>query len=88
MDDVDAIRLRHGCDRLERGTVCKDLGHSPLPFCTDEHIYCSTVVLVGGVAYIVDNGVRRMNEVTLRHARLVLGWATVFRWVGLYHLGM
>ena len=30
--------------------------------------------------------VRRMNEVTLRRARLVLGWVTVFGQV--YHLGM
>jgi len=30
--------------------------------------------------------VRRMNEVALRWARLVLGWVTVFGWV--YHLGM
>jgi len=25
--------------------------------------------------------IRRMNEVTLRRARLVLGWVTVFGWV-------
>jgi len=30
--------------------------------------------------------VRRMNEVALRWARLVLGWVTVFSQV--YHLGM
>ena len=30
--------------------------------------------------------VRRMNEVTLRRARLVLGWVTVFGRV--YHHGM
>ena len=33
-------------------------------------------------------GVRRMNEVNPRRARLVLGWLTVFGRVGLYHLGM
>ena len=32
------------------------------------------------------DGVRRINEVTLRRARLVLGWVTVFRRA--YHLGM
>ena len=32
------------------------------------------------------SGVRRMNEVTARMARLVLGWVTVFG--RLYHLGM
>ena len=31
-------------------------------------------------------GVRRMNEVNARRARLVLGWVTVFGRV--YHLGM
>jgi len=36
-----------------------------------------------GVVAIV---VRRMNEVTLRRARLVLGWVTVFGRV--YHHGM
>jgi len=32
------------------------------------------------------NGVRRINEVTLRRTRLVLGWATVFGREN--HLGM
>ena len=35
---------------------------------------------------VVVSGVRRMNEVNARRARLVLGWVTVFGWV--YHLGM
>jgi len=35
---------------------------------------------------IVVTGVRRMNAVNPRRARLVLGWATVFGRV--YHLGM
>ena len=35
---------------------------------------------------IVVSGVRRMNEVNLCRARLVLGWVTVFGRV--YHLGM
>ena len=34
----------------------------------------------------VVSGVRRMNEVNARRARLVLGWVTVFGRV--YHLGM
>ena len=33
-------------------------------------------------------GVRRMNEVNARGARLVPGWVTVFGRVGLYQLGM
>jgi len=35
---------------------------------------------------VVVSGVRRMNEVSARRARLVLGWVTVFGRV--YHLGM
>jgi len=35
---------------------------------------------------VVVSGVRRMNEVNARRARLVPGWVTVFRRV--YHLGM
>ena len=34
----------------------------------------------------VVSGVRRMNEVNARRARLVLGWVTVFGRV--YHIGM
>jgi len=35
---------------------------------------------------IVASVVQRMIQVTVRRARLVLGWVTVFGWV--YHLGM
>jgi len=35
---------------------------------------------------VVVSGVRRMNEVDARRARLVPGWVTVFGRV--YHLGM
>jgi len=35
---------------------------------------------------VVVSGVRRMNKVNARRARLVLGWVTVFGRV--YHLGM
>jgi len=35
---------------------------------------------------VVVSVVRRMNEVTLRRARLVLGWVTVF--VRVYHHGV
>ena len=38
------------------------------------------------VAVVVVSGVRRMNEVNPRRARLVPGWVTVFGWA--YHLGM
>ena len=43
---------------------------------------CSILVLRG----VVVSGVRRMNEVNARRARLVLGWVIVFG--RLYHLGM
>ena len=41
---------------------------------------------VGGVHGAVVSGVRRMNEVNARRARLVLGWVTVFGRV--YRLGV
>ena len=47
------------------------------------HFYVSNTNWRRGV---VLSGVRRMNEVTLRRARLVLGWVTVFGRV--YHFGM
>ena len=37
---------------------------------------------------VVVSGVRRMNEVNPRRARLVLGWVTVFGGWGVYHLGV
>jgi len=48
-------------------------------------------LIVGHTTYgwrrgVVVSGVRRMNEVNARRARLVPGWVTVFGWV--YHLGM
>ena len=42
------------------------------------------ICMVGGG--VVVSGVRRMNEVNARRARLLLGWVTVFGRV--YHLGM
>jgi len=56
----------------------------PLPLC----YRCTLSISVftfwrGGV---VVSGVRRMNEVNARRARLVPGWVTVFGRV--YHLGM
>ena len=44
------------------------------------------VVVVGWRRGVVVSGVRRMNEVNPRRARLVLGWVTVFGRVR--HLGM
>jgi len=50
--------------------------------CVKSHYYAASQYYVGGVVVSV---VRRMNEVTLRRTRLVLGWVTVFGWV--YHHG-
>ena len=38
------------------------------------------------IPHLMDSGVRRMNEVNARRARLVPGWVTVFGRV--WHLGM
>jgi len=38
------------------------------------------------VAWLSGNALVSINEVTLRRARLVLGWVTVCEWVN--HLGM
>jgi len=50
----------------------------------------STILLVHSALHrrrgVVVSGVRRMNEVNVRRARLVPGWVTVFGRV--YHLGM
>jgi len=48
-------------------------------------------ISIGGYGYgwrrgVVVSGVRRMNEVNARRARLQLGWVTVFGRV--YHLGL
>jgi len=65
-----------------RGTTVVQL----IPSNTSGHDYaalCGRPSLWRGV---VVSGVRRMNEVNPRRARLVLGWVTVFGRV--YHLGM
>jgi len=38
------------------------------------------------MVYSSSNVVGQINEVTVRQARLVLGWVTINRWVN--HLGM
>jgi len=42
--------------------------------------------MVGGVAQLSGNALVSINEVTLRHARLVLGWVTMCERVN--HFGM
>ena len=49
-------------------------------------LYICYVKTAGWRHGVVVSGIRRMNEVNPRRARLVLGWVTVFGWV--YHLGM
>jgi len=44
------------------------------------------IIIIGWRRGVVVSGVRRMNEVNARRARLVPGWVTIFRRV--YHLGM
>ena len=44
------------------------------------------ITLLGWRRGVVVSGVRRMNKVNARRARLVPGWVTVFGRV--YHLGM
>ena len=50
------------------------------------HTHTHTLVLHGWRRGVVVSGVRRMNEVNARRARLVPEWVTVFGRV--YHLGM
>jgi len=54
---------------------------------TEAVLLCTlhTVAAVGWRHGVVVSGVRRMNEVNARRARLVPGWVTVFGRV--YHLG-
>jgi len=47
---------------------------------------CTAHIHIGWRRGVVVSGVRRMNEVNARRARLVPGWVTVFERV--YHLGM
>ena len=60
------------------------LRRTQLPAVRPAHVVASLAVLRRRGAVV--SGVRRMNEVNARRARLVLGWVTVFGRV--YHLGM
>ena len=59
---------------------------------TSRHSILQTLQLIAAVhgwrRGVVVCGVRRMNEVNARRARLVPGWVTVFGRVYHYHLGM
>ena len=56
---------------------------SPSQFCDDSTRHAR---YAGRRRGVVVSGVRRMNEVNARRARIVPGWVTVFGRV--YHLGM
>ena len=61
----------------------------PLPasvVATADPCYDHEVTIIGWRRGVVVSGVRRMNEVNARRARLVPGWVTVFGRV--YHLGV
>ena len=61
--------------------------HPPPAICPGDDWYSSRYLLAAGWRRgVVVSGVRRMNEVNARRARLVLGWVTVFGRV--YHLGV
>jgi len=49
-------------------------------------MYVFTMYVFGWRRGVMVSGVRRMNEVNARRARLLPGWVTVFGRV--YHLGM
>jgi len=65
-------------DSLQWPSCMRQRAYS-LPFAADH-------VSLGWRRGVAVSGVRRMNEVNSRRARLVLGWVTVFGRV--YHLGM
>jgi len=65
-------------------------GAEPLQF--SAHVYCGQTATwikmpLGWWRGVVVSVVRRMNDVTLPRARLVLGWVTVFGRVQAYHHG-
>ena len=53
---------------------------------TNMGVYVTTNSRLTRIMVLMVGGVRRVNEVNARRARLVLGWVTVFGRV--YHLGM
>ena len=62
-----------------------------MTFTDTARIVCGAVLFRSSIrswrrGVVVVTGVRHMNEVNARRARLVLGWVTVFGRV--YHIGM
>ena len=69
--------------------VCRSLGSQKTRLLTTSSVVlCDRVThsITGWRRGVVVSGVRRMNEVNARRARLVPGWVTVFGRV--YHIGM
>jgi len=82
---LTASRRRHQRTRRGLTSVSPPVLHTPHgAVCWRMDVYI--LGLHGWRRDVVASVVRRMNEVTLRRARLVLGWVTVFGRV--YHHGM
>jgi len=91
---------RHLYDYAQQSTRRQSIERLPRPSCgtvsivlppTNRYTHrANSLVLCRRSSYwrrgVVVSGVRRMNEVNARRARLVSGWVTIFGWV--YHLGM
>ena len=60
--------------------------YDAMPLSAQSQMHTELSINLGWRRGVVVSGVRRMNEVNARRARLVPGWATVFGRV--YHLGM
>jgi len=90
---VDSRGTRLNTNLFLLHTVCLTLllcpmfvySHVTLPFGLSRSIFLVSLLTYRRRGVVV-SGVRRMNEVNARRARLVPGWVTVFRLV--YHLGM
>jgi len=67
---------------MNRVNSRNDFGHDDNTI----NIVVVIIIIIGWRRGVVVSGVRRMNEVNARRARLVPGWVTIFRRV--YHLGM
>ena len=60
---------------MNRDEFCQDKADKPINYRTQPHRITSRLV---AAAWRNGNVGGRINEVTLRRARLVLGWVTVF----------
>jgi len=80
----ERVYVTGGCPSVRLSVPSIDSGSDMLLVC-----YFATLQPIPGYSCrrgVVVSGVRRMNQVNARRARLVPGWVTVFGRV--YHLGM